>query len=132
MGFPHVKIQLGWVYWQMGDKQEADKYFNEVIEFYNRLHELDRGGRVPQQAYYNLASVYAFRGEKDKAYENLRIMIQSRQGMVLKRVVRIKTEPYFDSMRNEPEFQQIVSEVEAKYQTEHERVREWLEENDML
>ena len=31
-----------------------------------------------------------------------------------------------------PEFQQIVRDVEAKYQAEHERVRKWLEENDML
>jgi len=27
---------------------------------------------------------------------------------------------------------QIVRDVEAKYQAEHERVRQWLEENDML
>jgi len=38
----------------------------------------------------------------------------------------------FDSIRDEPEFQQIVRDLEAKYQAEHERVRQWLEENDML
>jgi molybdopterin converting factor small subunit len=38
----------------------------------------------------------------------------------------------FDSIRDEPEFQQIVRDLEAKYQVEHERVRQWLEENDML
>ena len=32
----------------------------------------------------------------------------------------------------EPEFQKIVRDVEAKYQAEHERVRQWLEENEML
>jgi hypothetical protein len=44
----------------------------------------------------------------------------------------IKIDPLFDSIRNEPEFQQIVRDVEAKYQAEHERVRQWLEENEML
>jgi hypothetical protein len=44
----------------------------------------------------------------------------------------IKNDPLFDSIRDEPEFQQIVKEVEAKYQAEHERVMKWLEENDML
>ena len=29
-------------------------------------------------------------------------------------------------------FQQILGNVEAKYQAEHERVRKWLKENDML
>ena len=44
----------------------------------------------------------------------------------------IKTDPLFNSMRDEPEFQQIVRDVEAKYQAEHERVRKWLEEQGML
>jgi hypothetical protein len=29
-------------------------------------------------------------------------------------------------------YPQILNNVEAKYQAEHERVRQWLEENDML
>jgi len=39
---------------------------------------------------------------------------------------------FLTSIRTEPEFQQIVRDVEAKYQAEHERVRKWLDENDML
>ncbi|MDX2443949.1 MAG: hypothetical protein QNK30_09135 [Bacteroidales bacterium] len=46
--------------------------------------------------------------------------------------VLIKTDALFESNRNEPEFQQIVRDVEAKYQEGHERARIWLEENDML
>ena len=44
----------------------------------------------------------------------------------------IKNDPLFNSIRNEPEFQQIVRDVEAKYQAEHERVRKWLEEQGKL
>ena len=84
-----------------------------------------------KEAYYKLAAVYAFRGEKDKAYENLRIFNQ-KQRMGFWRETMIKDDPLFDSIRDEPEFQQIVKDVEVKYQAEHERVRKWLEENDML
>jgi hypothetical protein len=80
---------------------------------------------------YDLAGVYAFRGEKDKAFENLRVFNQ-KQRMILTWVTHFNHDPLFDSIRNEPEFQQIVRDVEAKYQAEHERVRKWLEENDML
>ena len=52
--------------------------------------------------------------------------------MGLPMVTWIKTDPLFNNIRNEPEFQQIVKDVEAKYQAEHDRVRQWLEENDML
>jgi len=40
--------------------------------------------------------------------------------------------PLLDNLQNEPDFHQIARDVEAKYQTEHERVRQWLEANDML
>jgi hypothetical protein len=71
-------------------------------------------------------------GEKIKAYENLKIH-NTRPGKWYLWTVRyIKYDPLFDSIRNEPEFQQIVSEMEAKYQAEHERVRKWLEEQGML
>jgi hypothetical protein len=52
--------------------------------------------------------------------------------MPLWRATRIKDIPLFDSIRDEPEFKQIVRDIEIKHQAEHERVRQWLEENDML
>ena len=82
-------------------------------------------------AYYDLAGVYAFRKERDKAYENLRIF-NKKPIMSFWMVSLIKTDPLFNSIRNESEFQQVVRDVEAKYQTEHERVKKWLEEQAML
>jgi hypothetical protein len=38
----------------------------------------------------------------------------------------------FEGIKDEPEFQSIVRDIEANYQAEHERVRKWLEGNDML
>ena len=95
------------------------------------MNEMGRDESSDLRTYYYLAETYAVRGEKDKAYENLKIF-NKLQIIVSARVVRIKDTPLFDNIRDEPEFQQIVKEVEAKYQAEHERVRKWLEENDML
>ena len=36
--------------------------------------------------------------------------------------------PLFDNIRNEPEFQKIVADAEAKYQKEHERVGKLLKD----
>jgi hypothetical protein len=46
--------------------------------------------------------------------------------------VRAVDYPAFDSIRNEPEFKKISAEMEAKFQAEHERIRKWLEKNNML
>ena len=44
----------------------------------------------------------------------------------------LKNDPLFDNIRDEAEFQQIVNDVEAKYQAEHERIRVWLDENAII
>jgi hypothetical protein len=54
------------------------------------------------------------------------------QIVTLSSATDIKTNPLFNNIRNEPEFQQIVRDMETKYQAEHERVRKWLEEQGML
>ncbi|RLD54316.1 MAG: hypothetical protein DRI97_11730, partial [Bacteroidetes bacterium] len=79
----------------------------------------------------DLAATYAFIGDKDKAFENLRFF-EKYQTANRWFITYINNDPLFDSIRDEPEFQQIVRDVEAKYQAEHDRVRQWLEENDML
>ena len=43
-----------------------------------------------------------------------------------------KYNPLFDNLRDDPEFQEFLEDVEAKYQAEHERVGKWLKENGML
>ena len=93
--------------------------------------ELGRKYEKTFYTYYDLAGVYAFRGERDKAYQNLRIF-NKKQMMPLWMVSLIKTDPLFNSIRNEPEFQQVARDVETKYQAEHERVKKWLEEHGKL
>ena len=44
----------------------------------------------------------------------------------------LKYSPLFDNLRDDPEFQEILMTVEANYRTECEKVRQWLEENDLL
>jgi TolB-like protein/Tfp pilus assembly protein PilF len=123
--------RIGYIYWLNGYKQEADFYFNEQIKYCNRSNELGRMYSTLYWSYYDLAGIYAFKGEKDMAFKNLRIFNQ-KQRIGRWMVTLINDDPLFNSIRDETEFQQIVHEVEAKYQAEHERVKKWLEENDML
>ena len=114
--------------WKNGFIEESRHLFNEQLRILNQIVEL---GRDYTYYSYDFASIYAFLGEKDKAYENLRMFTQ-RETFNLFHVTIINNEFLFDGIRDEPEFQQIVRDVEAKYQAEHERVRQWLEENDMI
>jgi tetratricopeptide (TPR) repeat protein len=122
------QLRFGYIYWQLGNKEKAEDYFNEVSAYYNRINEL---GLPLIGSSLNLARVYAFRGEKEEAYKILRTYIQS-QVIPSHIVADIKGNPIFNGIRDEPEFQQIVRDVESNHEAEHERVRKWLEENDML
>jgi uncharacterized protein (DUF1330 family) len=80
--------------------------------------------------YIFLSMVYAIRGEKEKALENLKLANQ--RGGKTVYVMKFRDFAIFEDIRDDPEFQEIVSAMEAKYQAEHERIRHWLEENDRL
>jgi tetratricopeptide (TPR) repeat protein len=96
-----------------------------------RIHEIVSRSDDPD-SHYNIACIYAVRGEREKAIEHLKLFNQYENKGKLSSVTYIKNDPLFDNIRNEPEFQQIVSDMEAKYQAEHERVRKWMEEQGMF
>ncbi len=123
--------RIGFAYWHNGYTEKAKEYLNMQIEYSQGEIELGRQQAGTLFPYYDIAGVYAFLEEKDKAFENLRIFNQ-KEKISFWFMHFINNDPLFDSIRNEPEFQQILRDVEAKYQAEHERVRKWLEENDML
>jgi len=117
------------LYTSISRNEEAEYYFNELIKYCDRLKKMERYD--PFRPAYDLAAVYAFMGDREKAYENLRLWAKM-PSCQLWWITFIKNDPLFNSIRNEPEFKQIVKDQEAKYQAEHERVRKWLEEQGML
>ncbi len=123
--------RMGYAFWQNGNKEEAMQYFNEQIALSLRSNELGSNSSASNSTNFELAGVYAFTGQRQEAYENLRLFNKKKM-MPFYMAAALRTEPLFDPLRDDPEFQQIAREVEAKYQAEHERVRKWLEENDLL
>jgi len=122
--------RIGQLYSKIGIRDSADYYFIKQIGYCNEAIRLGRLYGI-SNAYYDLAGVYAFMGDKKKAYENLKIFNQ-RQRMPKWAVEYLQTDELLNSIRNEAEFQKIAREVEAKYLAEHERVKKWLEEQGML
>jgi TolB-like protein/Flp pilus assembly protein TadD len=124
--------RIGYSYWINGYKKEAEYYFDKQIEYCNGQIKLGRPWASQLfYTYYDLAALYAFRGDKDKAYDNIKIFNQAQRCPYVF-VSFIKNDPLFDGIRNEPEFQKIESEVNFKAMAEHERIRKWLEETGQL
>jgi TolB-like protein/Tfp pilus assembly protein PilF len=123
--------RIGLAYWKSGYKVEAKYYFDKFIDNITKVDEMGRAIQDPFADAYDIAGAYAFLGEKEKAYEKLRIASNS-QRENLYGSHYVKNDATFESFRDDPIFQQYVRDVESKYLAEHERVRKWLEEQGML
>ena len=110
---PFGTFRIGHAYWVNGFKQEAEYYFEAGLKLLTQMLELGHHQFQELHTFYNLAAIYAFQGDKDKAFENLRLVNQ-RQRMPLWMIKDINNDPLFDNIRDEPEFQQIVKDVESK------------------
>ncbi len=123
--------RIGYAYWKMGKYIEAEHFFNEQIKYGLESIRLGRDIASWKAAQYDLAATYSFLGKKERAYEYLD-EYNTKITIPLWWISLIKHDPLFNNIRDEERFQKIVQDMVAKYQAEHERVRQWLEENDML
>src|ERR1035437_3163886 len=123
--------RVGYAFWKVGKHKEAEYYFSEQIKYGTESIKLNRDNASTKRAQYDLAGVYAFLGNKTKAYQYLDDF-NTMNFYPLWWLTYLKNDPLFESIRNEERFQKILQNVEAKYQAEHERVRKWLERQGML
>ncbi|MFZ0282089.1 MAG: hypothetical protein WAL29_10590 [Bacteroidales bacterium] len=124
--------RIGLAYWKKGHKEEAMYYFDKFLNNLTMVSELGRSVQNPFENASDLASIYAFLGEKkEKVYEKLRLAGKS-PIWGLDMVMYVNNDPLIDSYRDDPVFQEFVRDVEAKYKAEHDRVGKWLLEHGEL
>ena len=123
--------RIGYAHWMVGEKEEAKYYFD--LQKKIGLESIEKGRVITTRmvAYYDLAAVYAFEGDKDKAYKYLEELYEKKV-FAAWWVHFINKDPLFDNIRNESRFQAVAKHIEEGYQAEHERVGKWLAEQGML
>jgi len=129
-------IHLGMHYWYKGDIAKAKNLLQIEIERINQDfigHDfLGTGVRDALQHWIELFSVT---GDIDYAFHLFRQFqdITSNFDVYWEGYyISFKMSPRFANISQESWFQDAIYEWESELETEHERVRQWLEENDML
>jgi TolB-like protein len=123
--------RIGYAYWQVGKKNEAEYYFNQQIKSDTAIIKLNRMTPLKEDAYYDLAGTYAFLGDKVKAYQYLD-EVDKQKYWKLFNVSLAKHDPLFNSIRNEERFQKFLQNIESKYQVTHDSLKKELEKRGML
>ncbi len=113
--------RIGYLLYKLGKQEEAQKYFNKQIGHCEASLRLGREYSQSFRAQYDLAAVYAFLGNKDEAYKNLKL-VSEQIIPPFWLITLIREDPLFDSIRNEEHFQQILKTMENNYNGERARV----------
>ena len=112
------------IYWETGRKDKAKELFGKQIKYCKESIRLNRWYALDGMAYYDMAAVYAFLNEKEKAYEILhKLETVGFRAIILS---FIKIDPLYKNLRNDEEFRQIVQRQEAKYAKIRKEVNEAL------
>jgi tetratricopeptide (TPR) repeat protein len=122
--------RIGYAFWMNGFKEKANYYFDKQIELSTKGLDLQRINNP--FLHYDLAGVYAFRGEKGKAYEQLNLFMNSIKWKHSWIIILIQNDPLFDRLRSEPRFQAILNEIISEHQAEHDRVSKWLKNQKIM
>jgi TolB-like protein/AraC-like DNA-binding protein/Tfp pilus assembly protein PilF len=117
---------IGLAYWLNGDKENAEHFFDLQISYCRDVLSGDRN------SHSQLAAICAFKGDRERAIEHL-TEINKQTGMRIYAKNGLSEDNlFFASIQDDAEYTSIRAEILAKYQAEHDRVMEWLEENDKL
>jgi TolB-like protein/tetratricopeptide (TPR) repeat protein len=122
---------VGWALWENGQKKRGEYYFKKQLEYSENEIMMKRPWGQKLYPYYDIAGVFAFMGDKEKAYIYLK-KFNMRKTMPYWILTYMKNDPLFSSIRGEADFQQIAKEIETKYLLEHKRVEKWMTENNIL
>ena len=122
---------IGYTFQQAGKYEEAEYYYSQHIKNCEEMIRLNREGGQKKFAQYDLACIYAVKGDKEKAFRYLEEYGNRKYSRPVE-ISLLKNDPMFDNIRQDERFQSIAEKMKARYQQEHERVRKWLEEQRML
>ena len=108
------ELRYGYTLDQLGRKEEAKIHFDKQIEYGIDRIKLNRHDAVISAiAQSDLAQVYAYLGEKEKAYKYLHEMEEKEfQGW---QFLFFKSNPMMESLWQDDEFKQIIQRQEQKY-----------------
>jgi TolB-like protein/AraC-like DNA-binding protein len=115
--------KIGVVLDKLGLAAESDRYFTDYLEY----AENDRS--IYKEI--SLAAYYSYKGDTKKAIEHLRLFSQQ-DNYHFWIIIFIKIDPLMDNLKELPEFQHLLNDIEKKFWDSHQQIRATLEEKELL
>lgn len=123
--------RVAYNYLIMGDSVKAMEFFKLEIELCQKSIETRDHSILRGFTYYDLLTVYAFLEEYDKAFENLDLLKEA-EFYPSWLMTYFDHDPLLANVRNDPRFKDFLTNAKIKFQNEHNKVRSWLEQENMM
>jgi len=122
--------RIGYLYWKLGDKKKAHEYFKRAVEHAQTGIQKNQLYAQWKFAYFDLAGVSAFLGEREKAYQYLD-EVNKRKVVPFWMITLMKDDPLLESINQDDHFKKILREMENRSLAERDKVAKWLEKELM-
>jgi len=121
--FPSEDAKIAVVFANVGLRAESDRYFESYLNYANNDKSIYKN--------LSLAMYYAYKGETEKALEQIKLFAKQDNYMYWT-LLFLKIDPLIDPIKDNPEFQQLLQEIETKFWKNHQRIKGSLEEKGLL
>ncbi|PTN09897.1 helix-turn-helix domain-containing protein [Mangrovibacterium marinum] len=123
---------LPFVYEKNGLQKEAREGYQKALKICNDEIKLNNFFAQIYFSHAALACVYSALGDTEKSLEYLRQVRDHQKPCSRLFVVSMKHWPLLDNVRQQPEFDQILADMEASYKQEHQRAGSLLREKGII
>ncbi len=121
--YPSEDAKIAIVFENVGLKAESDRYFESYLNYANNDKSIYKN--------LSLSVYYAYKGDTEKALEAMKLFAQQDNYMYWV-LLFLKIDPQIDPIKDNPEFQQLLQEIETKFWKDHQRIKGSLEEKGLL
>ena len=123
MRFFYLRIDMVYVYYKLGRKDESNEILNDKIQ---KLQTLDYKNKWD---YLGLSRIYAFKGDRSKAIDYL--SEYSKRDFSGGWHDFILIDPLFENLRDDPQFKAIVQQAQEKKAALRTQVNEMIERGEL-
>ena len=118
------KAKFGLILSELGMAEESERYFQDYLEYAENDQSIYKD--------LSLAAYYSYTGETDSAIEHMELFSEQENYPYWYILFLEMDDPLFDHVKDNPEFQKILREIELKFWRYHKEIRDSLREKGLL
>lgn len=115
--------KIGVVLSKMGLTEESEKYFIDYLDYAENDKSIYK--------HLSLAVFYSYKGDTENAIEQMELFSQQNNYHYWV-IIFLKMDPLVDNVKDLPEFNRILNDIEIKFWRSHEQIKASLKEKELL